>query len=201
MSKRATGILISVVATAVMAMTVTTASARNLSLTNQNIRMTFNNLELGVEGISTLTCRVTLEGSFHARTLPKVAESLVGYLTRVTTGQCNRGVTILTATLPWHIRYVGFSGRLPNITSIIARAVNVAFQVEPGIGIRCLAAGNIEFSSVRVTATGAITGLNVPLQNIALTGAFCPSPGFFQSGSTGEPFLLGTTNRITVTLI
>jgi hypothetical protein len=81
-----------------------------------------------VEGLGTDRCDLTLEGSFHSRTFPKTPELLIGYLTRVGTANCTLTTTILTATLPWHVRYTGFSGALPDITAIRARIVGVAFS-------------------------------------------------------------------------
>ena len=197
--------LIGLGATLLMALAISTASARNLSISNQNIRITFNNLELGVEEVSTTTCHITLEGSFHSRTLSKTPDTLVGFLTRVTTGNCNAAVTVLTATLPWHIRYAGFSGRLPAIASILARGIGAAFGIEPGLGINCLFRSNVNFSALRNTATGELTGIEVPTQEAPLTsgGGFgCPAnTGFFRSGGNGSVMLLGVTTRLTVTLI
>src|ERR1044071_3581859 len=150
-------------ATLLMAFALGTASARSLSISNQNIRATFANLELGVEGINTVTCRVTLEGSLHSRTIAKVRGALIGYLTRVSTNNCNRPVTILTETLPWHVRYESFSGILPNITLIFIRSTGISFQVEPGVGIRCLARG--ELDGRFLVTNRIITGVEVPRQN------------------------------------
>lgn len=192
--------LIGLGATLLMAFAIGTASARNLSISNQNIRMTFNNIELGIEGVSTTSCHVTLEGSFHSRTLPKTPETLVGLLTRVANGSCNNPVTIL-GTLPWHIRYTGFSGTLPNITLIIARAIGASFQVEPGLGIRCLMRNNLQFRAIRNTASGELSGIEIPTQEVSLTGAFCPATGALASNGNGSIMLLGATTRLTVTLI
>jgi len=191
-------------ATILMAFVVSTASARNLSISNQNLRVTFNNLELGIEGFATTTCHVTLEGSLHSRTIAKVLESLIGYITRVTTGNCNAGVTILR-TLPWHVRYRGFSGTLPNITLLFIRNMNTTFNVEPGAFINCLATANIDSRLIRSTATGELTGAEIPTTEVPLRGGGgfgCPaSVGFFRSGGNGSVMLLGATTRITVTLI
>jgi hypothetical protein len=201
MLRKAPAVLAGCLATLFMALAVGPAQARNLSLSNQTIRMTFNNLELVAEGLSTMTCHVTLEGSFHTRTFAKVAGALVGYLTRATTGSCNNPVTILTATLPWHVRYEGFSGTLPNITLIIARISGAAFSLEPGVGIRCLATAELRLRAVRNVTTQELTGIEVPLQNVPLTGAFCPSEGSLRSRENGSVTILNSTTRISVHLI
>jgi hypothetical protein len=93
------------VAIAVMALNVTTATARTLSIgPSQQFRETFNDIESSFGEIRN-DCRLTLEGSLHARTIAKVAGALLGYITRFATGQCTQGTTILTETLPWHVRY------------------------------------------------------------------------------------------------
>jgi len=190
-------------ATMLMAFAIGTASARNLSISNQNIRMTFNNIELIGEEISTTSCHLTLEGSFHTRTLVKTPNTLVGLLTRVTTANCNHPVRILT--LPWHIRYAGFSGTLPNITLIIAKAVGVAIDIEPGVGFQCLTEATLEFRAVRDTATRVLTGVTIPTQEVALGsgGGFgCPvSTGSLSSNGTGGVTVLGAATSLTVTLI
>jgi hypothetical protein len=195
--------LASLAATMLMAFAVSTASAGRLSTSNQNIRVTFNNLELSAEGLPTDTCHVTLEGSFHSRTITKSVGTLLGYITRVATGSCSQGTTILNATLPWHIRYVGFSGTLPNITLLIARVSRASFSTG-SLGFICLAEAEIE-SNFRREASGGITGVEVRAQGIPLRsgGGFgCPAEtGNFRSAGDGTASLLGTTTRITITLI
>jgi len=181
--------------TLLMALAVGPASARNLSVSNQNLRATFNNLEFTVEGVSTTTCRVTLEGSLHTRTIVKSAGTLVGYVTRIITGQCSNGVTILTETLPWHVRYIGFSGRLPDITLISVRS-RAAFRV-----LSCLMSEDVEARISRDPVTGHVTLIQIPLQNVTLTGLFCPESANFRSLSNGSFYQLGSTTRISLTLI
>src|SRR6476659_4992344 len=114
-------------ATLLMALAVGAASARNFSASNPQFRATFNNFEINFErgeegGFGITTCHLTLEGSLHGTTIVKGQGTLLGYITSVTTGQCNYGLvpyTILAETLPWHVSYAGFSGRLPNITLLL----------------------------------------------------------------------------------
>ncbi|HEU4702913.1 MAG TPA: hypothetical protein VFS37_10565 [Conexibacter sp.] len=121
----------------------TPALARSFSINGQTLRATFFEIRFaGAFGI--ISCPTTLEGSFHSRTLAKVAGSLVGYITSVSLGRCISGrATILRETLPWHMRYASFSGTLPNITSINATVTGAAFRVqEPFAG--CLAVSTAE---------------------------------------------------------
>jgi len=185
-------------ATLLMALAVGTTSARNLSVTNQNFRSAFNQMDFRAGEIAN-TCRVTLEGSLHSRTMPKVEGSLIGYVTRVITGNCQLGTTILTETLPWHVRYISFSGRLPDITLITVK-VRGAFRVS-----FCLAATDFTANFHRDPATGSLTSVSVPLTSeIPLTGIFCPEPrrGSLRANGEGSVSLQGTTGtRIHVFLI
>jgi len=199
MRTRSKLVLTAIGATLLMAFAVGTASAGRLSISNQNFRVTFSDLEF-TAGELRNDCHVTLEGSLHSRTINKVLGSLIGYITRVQTGQCNLGTTILTETLPWHISYEGFSGTLPEITLIIIRARG-NFRV-----VTCLAAAEFFGRFSVEPGTHVVTGAEVPLERnegLPLTGVLCPSPrlGNLRSVGMGSVMLLGATTRITVTLI
>ena len=183
------------------------ASARNLSTSNQNLRVTFSSIELGGGGI-TIRCRATLEGSFHTRTIVKVARSLVGAVTRasIDEGTCTNGTARpRTETLPWHLTYEGFTGTLPNITSLHALYSRFRFQIVAS-GL-CTADYGTATDNITVAATreggGAITGLSpIAGRNTATLNsgtAFCPATARFTG--TGSVTLLGTTTRVSITLI
>jgi len=200
MHTRVIAALCAAAAGGLMLLGVGTATAGKFSLSNQTIRLTFNDMEYRAGEIRN-DCRVTFEGSFHARTFAKVEGSLVGYLTRVTTGQCTLGTTLLTETLPWHVRYQGFSGTLPEITLIIARIFGVSYRVST-----CLGSNEIQLRAVRDPVTRALTGVEVPLasnRELPLTGILCPSPriGALGSNGNGSVMVLGSSSAITVTLI
>jgi hypothetical protein len=131
-------LLASVAATMLLGALVSSASARNFEVSNQRIRAIFSEVNFHLLG-GTTECHVTIEGSLHTRTMAKVIGSLIGYITRVDLGLCPVGTaTVLTSTLPWHVRYSGFQGVLPRITSIITHVIDSSFRVrEPG-GITCL---------------------------------------------------------------
>jgi hypothetical protein len=184
-------------ATLLMAFAVNTASARNFSVSNQTFRGTFNNLEFEGAGVVRDTCRVTIEGSLHTRTIAKVAGSLVGYITRVTIGQCSEPTTVLTATLPWHVSYESFSGRLPDITLLILRATGVSFRVSI-----CLARGDMRFRISRDPVSGHLILLEIPSQNVPIIEGFlCPEEGRFHSIERGQIYQQGSTTRVSLTLI
>jgi hypothetical protein len=179
------------------------ANARNLSISDQTVRATFRELEFS-GGAGTTRCAVTMEGSFHARTVEKTLERLVGYLTRVTLGACATGTaTVLAETLPWHVQYNGFTGTLPAITTVRAKIVGMAFRIrEPGFGVACLArttaaepshiAFNREAGGVY---TSGVTGGTIR------TGAECFNIAGTFAGTTTSLTVLNSSNRIEVRLI
>ena len=199
------------VAAIILAAAVGTASARNLSASNQNIRVTWASLELSNNvNSTTIRCPVTLEGSFHSRTLVKSVGSLTGLITRVAinNASCTNGrVTVLTGTLPWHLTYQGFTGTLPNIATIRFSIIGGAFEIETGSNT-CLALGTSEEPAGGIATLGAgreVTGLRadetrrIRLRN-GTGGIFCGLGSGAFSG-TGTVTVLGTTTRVSITLI
>jgi hypothetical protein len=205
-----------------LASAVATTSARSLSVTNQNIRVTWRSLEFSGAGV-VIRCAVTLEGSFHSRTIAKVARSLIGHITRAKVKRpCTNGegwaangleshprLGRLNNTLPWHITYEGFVGRLPVIEAIDVLLRDARFKVQiPIFTTICLfgtAADNITGRVVREAGGGITTLAPIAGRNTATlvaelgTSGLCPRTGTF--GGTGDVFLLGNTTRITITLI
>jgi hypothetical protein len=198
--------LTALMATLLFATAISTASARILSVSNQNIRATWTSL--GFVGPTTIKCRVTLEGSFHSRTIPKIVRHLIGSITRILadTENCTGGRgRPRNEFLPGHITYEGFRGILPNITGVFLLLSRIRFQIiSPG-----LATCDYGTSTTNITGEAAveagrgITGLR-PINgrnSVALHSGtfFCPSSGNFEG--TGSVMLLGTTTRISVLLI
>lgn len=169
-------------------------------MSTQTFRSTFKELRMS-GGFGTLVCSLTLEGSFHARTFAKVAGKLIGYITSSTTGTCTSGsATVLRETLPWHLRYNGFAGTLPNIALVITDVIGFAYQIrEPIFGITCLARSTVEVPA-RVTYTregvGALT--TATMGGEAPTN--CGSTLSF-SGTSNTLTVLSSSSRITLTLI
>jgi hypothetical protein len=124
-------------ATMLLGVLVPSASARNFSWESQTFRAAYRELSfIALE--TTTSCQVTLEGSLHARTFAKTIGSLIGYITSATLGPCTSGTfTILRETLPWHVRFSGFTGKLPEITSIIVHVIGLSWRIR-NIGVTCL---------------------------------------------------------------
>lgn len=132
-------ILVVVGASLVLAALVGGASARNLSTTTRVINASWTGLSFRT-GAGTAECEVIVNGTFHQNTVSKVTGTLSGFVTAANITRCARGgATVLRETLPWHVQYDSFTGTLPNIASISARIIGVAFRItEPVFGIGCL---------------------------------------------------------------
>lgn len=142
---------------------VTSTSARTLSSSSQTVREAFSVIEFRGNGGTTTRCPITLESSFHSRTLVKTVNSLIGYVTRATLGACV--ATILAATLPWHIQYTAFTGVLPRITAMRTRIIGFSIQTAEPLFMPCLITSTateplIDLLS-RETATETLTSSQV----------------------------------------
>jgi hypothetical protein len=202
MSTRSKLLLGGLAAALVMAAFVGSASARRIEISEPRFRAVFAPLTFGAEGQTPVVCRVTLEGSFHSRTLSKVVGALLGYVTAAETANCtSETARALRETLPWHILYVSFTGTLPNISSIRIDLRNAAFLVRAFGFVSCLyrtEEGHPAMGEVLVSA-GVARELRAD-ENVKIPGpGLCPE-GFFQGRA--EVFVLGsTTTRITVRLV
>ena len=124
---------------ALLALGASAAAAAFFELSDSSWRTTWSQIEV-LGGVSAVRCALTLEGSFHSRTIEKIRGLLVGYVTSASIGSCSAGsATVLTATLPWHLRYREFEGTLPTITGVSLDLVGASFQGrEPTFGVTCL---------------------------------------------------------------
>src|SRR5580765_3632601 len=108
MRTRSKLLLAALATTAFMSIAVSSANARRFEISNQRFRAVWTFLEFTANG-HVILCPVTLEGSFHSRTLSKVSGQLIGYVTNafVPATECVTGgrARALTETLPWHMQY------------------------------------------------------------------------------------------------
>jgi len=211
MRTRSKLILAGLSAALLMSLAVGSAQANRLSVSNKNWRAVWSRLVFTDENENPLvTCPVTMEGSFHSATIRKVLGALIGYVTRATAGRpCTGGAaTVRQNSLPWHITYEGFEGALPNITEIFLLLRNVNFTVEV-FGIRCgygKPEDNLNGVAARNTATAEVQLSALPiaqggfLNKLSGSELLCPGRGGFTQFS-GQVTLLGTTTRISITLI
>ncbi len=159
-------LLVVVGATVLLGVLVSSASARNLSTSAQSSTVLWRTLRF-TGGFGTVECELKASGSFHSRTIAKVV-ALVGYITEASVLRCSRGgATINQASLPWHRRYKGFTGSLPNITGESETISGVEWTIrEPSFGVTCTVGsagtsliGNFVLSSGTVTRAD-VSGTN-----------------------------------------
>jgi len=122
-----------------MSMLVGTATANRLAASTQALTATWTAITFTDSFGGNFSCPLTLAGSLHSRTITKVAGALIGFINRASFGTCNPGsATVLQATLPWHVRYLGFSGTLPNIGEMFTNVIGAAFRLVSTTGVPCL---------------------------------------------------------------
>ncbi|MFL5817249.1 MAG: hypothetical protein ACJ76L_06565 [Conexibacter sp.] len=187
-------ILVVVGATVLLTALVGAASARNLSASSLSLRASFARLNFS-GGFGTLECEVVLEGTFHSRTITKTVGTLSGFITAGNITRCARGAaTIDRESLPWHVRYAGFTGTLPTIATISATASGLAFRVrEPTFGVTCQA------SAASATVTFRLSSGVLTEATVSGTTSCAPSSGTLSGTTTNVDNRAGA--RITVTLI
>jgi hypothetical protein len=155
-------ILLSATIVVLISLTASTASANRFSIEEDDFAIVWTALTFTTDAGVSVTCPVALAGSFHSRAITKTVNSLIGHVTSAQVGRCADGaITVLTATLPWHVAYGGFTGRLPSISGVNLRLIGAAYQVSDG-GVTCLARTDSAEPSTaiaEVEAAGEITGV------------------------------------------
>jgi hypothetical protein len=194
-------------AAAVMAVAVSSASARRIETTEQKFRIVWTELEFLHSTDTPVRCPVTLEGSYHSRTISKVSGQLVGYINVAAVGAtCTGGsARVLAETLPWHVQYNSFAGTLPNITAVTQTLIGVRFQIRNSSNLTCLAGTtqtNPAWGEVINEAAGATKLRALTEHSIPLGGSFvCEFAGNGEFRGTGEITTPGATTRIRIRLV
>ncbi|MGB2709981.1 MAG: hypothetical protein WBC33_00570 [Conexibacter sp.] len=148
---------------------------RTLERVREDVRaLTFTE----TEGAASVICEVLRTVSLH-RTISKVTGSLAGTVREVRVQNCTGGtVRVLVETLPWHLRFISFTGRLPFPDTIRFRRLAIAALVEAFFGlVRCLYRGDYE-AIARIEVDRYIgkrfdERVSIPLA-VALGGSTCP---------------------------
>lgn len=201
-------LLAGALAAAALALAVDSSSANRFSVNETRWRHVWNPLTFKT-ATSTIECPITIEGSFHSSVSQKTAGALTGYVSGVSISNplCTGGhLTLLQATLPWHVTYVGFSGTLPNITAVTTDLLNAGFQLQPLGSLACLARMTPEHPGRSIIALRVGTATSIRADETAeipLTGALgaCPFSGSLTLSGIGAITRLGSTGSIAVTLI
>lgn len=187
-------------AVVLLGLLVSSASARMISSTSETYRAKFREVTFA-GGFGSIVCGLTLEGSFHSRTLVKTVGALVGYISRaILQKPCRAGdATILTASLPWHVQYAGFVGTLPAITDIKTDVVGAAFNtLEPVFGMECLA--RTTAASPGIAQFSLIGGVAAEITLSGRIPTTCTLNGEL-AGRSAALTVLNGTSRISITLI
>ena len=185
-----------------LAALVSSASANRLSQSEASFRVTYSPLSFVPSFGSSMRCPVTLEGTYHSRTIAKTAGALIGYVNRVVIGTCESGVMRAnTETLPWHVQYSSFTGTLPTITSISQTLIRPSFEMEGrifGLEVRCRYTTPRQlWINTRETTRGPITEQRPGAESTTSETGGCPS---FRLSGTGRVTTPGGA-FIVVTLI
>jgi hypothetical protein len=209
-------------ATALLGIAVSVASANHLEVLwwERGMRVTWGAANPMIFGggnfEAEVRCQVTLEGTFHSHSYAKVEGTLLGYITAASVAACTGGsARILTATLPWHVRYESFATALPLFTQITVRVIGAAFLIEEETlfgRARCLARseannpvkGIFEFVEAGANlrkATNVRVSASLPVTTLPESQVVCPSPGTLSSGASNAPTHQNETQPIEVKLI
>jgi hypothetical protein len=202
-------ILAGLAATVFMAYAVGTASATRLESSSQNFRIQWNPLIFAAGGGVSVSCPVTLAGSFHSRTISKVSGQLIGFVNVAQVGApetCMGGqARARTESLPWHVQYNSFSGTLPRITGVTLTLVGARFEILAA-GNRCEAGttqtnpawgrANVNEATGRVESFTALGEHTIPLGG-GFTCSFVSPGRFLGTGSVDD----GAGNALTVRLV
>jgi hypothetical protein len=226
MKTRSKLLLAALIAAASLATAVGTAGARRIELSEQRIRAEWREAErtkfIDSGGIFEIECQITVEGTFHSRTLSKVSGQLIGYITAAeTTFRCASGgeVAILNGreplpgggtaanTLPWHIRYDSFTGALPSITGIRIQIIEAAIRMWKPLGPDCLYESTTAqpLYAILEVAAGTITALRWDetrsIPKLVEIVPICPPTAKLTRKSTSFTAQGSETTRIRVRLV
>jgi hypothetical protein len=206
--KWTTLLLAGAIATFLLALAVTEASANRLSVSNRNFRIVWLPADFGNTGVGNINieCDVTMEGSFHSATIAKTSGALVGFISRGTIANCINGrAEFIQTTLPWHVRYGGFEGTLPNISGVTLNIVGLGVTLERE-GVTCTTHTTAAQPLVGIARTGAGGAVNsfrgdetrtFPLSREGL----CLFAGEGKFSGSGSFKVLGTTQTVSIRLI
>ena len=183
-------VLAALAAAALLAVAVGGASARNLSVSERNFELIWNNALTGKTRLifgdnlgHHVECNVTLLGRYSANTISKTPGINQGTINHGELETCVHGsATIRTETMPWNLRYIGFTGRLPRIETIRTGLIGASFRVREESGLECTSTTEAEEPGVGIIEGASLENIRADeTRTIALNGGLCAfaSPGRF----------------------
>jgi hypothetical protein len=167
MRTRSKLVLAALVAALTLAAATGGAAATRLGVNDQDFVFTWRNFAVPIGGGAETRCPLTLAGRFHSTALAKVRGLLVGSVTSAQLGSFTEGgrVTLLSATVPWHLTYQEFSGVLPSISRFRLALIGMSIAIfVPSLGLECLVrteAGQPELLDVELESRGTATSVRV----------------------------------------
>ncbi len=200
--------LIALTVTMALAASVATANRIRLNNWTRGIRTAWSSLTFEAGGAS-VSCGVTLEGTFDSQTYAKTRGLVLGRIPRAAVGTCTGGtVGVLSETLPWRFAWSSWTGTLPNILGFTWFTWRGAFHIRPTGSLRCLLlTSEANPGGFLLNTTPAAAGVNLitvrALEEftIPLTGeAFCSLFSGRLSG-TGTVTVNGESARPNIELI
>jgi hypothetical protein len=216
MRNRSKLILAALTAALALGALVSAATATRLAVSNQLFRVTWKSLSFnGGSSFGQVLCPVTIEGTFHSRTIVKSVGALIGFVTSATvaSSSCTGGsARVLQESLPWHVLYTGFEGTLPKIATLFVSMLGGKFQVHSNLNLQnCLyeatAANPMKGAINRNTSSGAAESLRpnenepIPISSGNTEPFKCPPNGFLEGTSNTMGVQGNTSTKITVTLV
>jgi hypothetical protein len=189
-------LLAALIATSVLSLHVASAAAIKLALSESGFRTTWAPMRFTAGSLS-ISCNLTLEGSFHSRTVAKVERGLIGYVSRASVAACSGGTaTVLSETLPWHVQYGGFAGTLPNISRVTLRVIGASVRLAFAEFREFPCLGRTETNTPGVViATRNEAGVLTSMRFDASSGI--PMTGNFICTIAGRGLLVGSSSSAT----
>ena len=198
-------------ATALLALVIGDASARNFSFTEKNFELIWNNAFTGKTKLTfadaaghSLECNVTLLGHYAASTIAKRTEVTQGTVNHGEAGGCvNGALTIKAETTPWNLRYANFTGTLPIIETIKTKVISAQVRLVEAGGLSCTFAFELSHPLPLIREGSGLEDIKAEEATTVPFGGefFCSwaSPGRYHG--RGLILNLPRTATITVTLI
>jgi hypothetical protein len=186
--------MVGVLAIVAMGASVSTATASRGASVNASLATATGILTLTASGL-TVTCTVRL-GIQLSSSIAKSSGALIGSILlspASTITNCNLGITgtVLNGIT---VTYSGFTGTLPNITSILGNTTNAAFLLQLPIFGSCLYRGGTIASTFNRSGGGLITTVGLNGSGLTSSGS-CPGPATLRGTLTVD------SPQPTVTLI
>jgi hypothetical protein len=200
-------LLAGLIAAVALGAAIGTADARRFELSNQRIRATWAVFRFEDTSLVMSRCPITIEGSFHSRTISKVSGQLIGYITDALTKKEGCGPEFNSLwmdeggipTLPWHVRYDSFAGTLPTINTIRIQLINLGVKFE---GTTCeykSSAARPAYLRLGLTAGTVTSVVWEELTTIPRINGPCAAEG--KLAGTGSMTVQGATTAIIVRLV